>query len=235
LTRSQEVYAAFVKWSERLQAVPGWREWNRAKISFTLAHGDGARKPADLPDMFELSAEMDAQHAAMMAWLHLNATVRGMRACSSYLRHAPDHRLGISTEDHLRYMIELYFSRVYEFSERLKKMMNALSATIAPAAFNTGDFVKDYKKVFRQEIAERNSTHHDEHFDDVSLDQLGLVNLIGQTEAGRSKGWKQEHRWLWRRSSKEWRARIDRGADKTQLYVEGVAGAMIDYCPWLTD
>lgn len=184
--------------------------------------------------MFDLPPQIDKQHAAMMAWLHLNATVRGMRACSSYLRRAPDRKLGISKEDHLRYMVELYFSRVYEFSERLKKMMNALSETIAPAEFNTGALVKDYKRVFKNEIAQRNSSHHDEHFDDVSLDQLGLIALMGQTEVGRSKGWHLEQQWLWRKASKEWQARINRGADRTDLYVEGVATAMVDYCPWLT-
>lgn len=235
MNRSHEVYAALVKWSDRLQALPGWKEWNRAKISFTLSHGDGPRAPIDLPSIFPLPPEIDKQHAAMMAWLHLNATIRGMRACSSYLRHAPDPRLGITTEDHLRYMVELYFSRVYEFSERLKKMMNALSETIAPAEFNTGTIIKDFKRVFKREIAQRNSTHHDEHFDDVSLDQLGLVNLIGQTESGQLKGWKEEHQWLWRKASKEWRGRIDRGADKAEIYVESVAAAMMDYCPWLTD
>jgi len=210
LTPSAAVYDAFVKWSDRLQALPGWKDWNRAKLAYTLSYGDGDVARPSPPRMFHLPAQFEAEHATMMAWLHLNATVRGMRACSSYLRRVPDKSLGITTEDHLRYMVELYFSRIYEFSERLKKMMNAMSDSIAPASFDTGAIIKDYKRAFKREIAQRNSTHHDEHFDDVSLDQLGLVNLISQTENGRRKGWQTEQRWLWRKASKEWRDRIDR-------------------------
>jgi hypothetical protein len=226
-------------WMEKVRNFPGFSEWKRRSIGATLNYGDPffdkLYEDEERRD-FVFPPDMEKQHNAVMAYLSLETTQRALADTQYYFRRYPFSNLPISHDQHLRYTCEMYFSRIYEFSERLKRCLNVLNEVIAQRV-DVGVLIKLYAKDFRAELKERNFIHHHSHFDDIAIDKIGLLNLIASEdkEKGVDRGWRSEQEAAYRAACKEWSERARRRSDRVGAYLEAVAQIMLDRCHFLKE
>lgn len=220
-------------WIKALNSYPGFKEWQLRKMAVTLSLAEGMplQRESLLPE-FKFTAEIERQHEAIMSYLSLASSFHTLQQCEFYFRRFPFTDLPVSKEDHIRNMCEMYFNRFYEFKERLKRSLNAVDRTIE-GTLNTGNVLKQFAKDFDPELRARNSIHHRERFDDAAIQSIGIANMMGYSE-GVGPGWREVANRAYRRSSAEWADRVKRRSKMVEPYVEAVAGAMLDLCPYLT-
>lgn len=231
-SKQSELMDAISVWIKALDSYPGFREWQTKKVGAVLSLVEGIPLGDDaFPEEFKFTAEIDRQHAAIMAYLSLASSFHTLQQCEYYFRRYPFADLPVSKEDHIRNMCEMYFNRFYEFKERLKRCLNAVDATIE-GTINTGPVLKKFAKDFDQELRARNSIHHHERFDDGAIHGIGLALMMGYSDKV-GPGWRDVANRGYRRSSAEWAARVKRRSKVVETYVEAVAGAMLNMCPYL--
>ena len=231
-SKQSELIDAISVWIKALDSYPGFREWQRKKVGAVLSLVEGFPIRDDaFPEEFKFTAQIDRQHEAIMAYLSLAQSFYTLQQCEFYFRRYPFADLPVSKEDHIRNMCEMYFNRFYEFKERLKRCLNAVEATIE-GTINTGPVLKSFAKDFDQELRARNSIHHHERFDDGAIHGIGLALMMGYSDKV-GPGWRDVANRGYRRSSAEWAARVKRRSKMVETYLEAVAGAMLDMCPYL--
>ena len=231
-SKQSELMDAIGMWVKGLDSYPGFREWQRKKVVAVLSLLEGITLKDDaFPEEFKFSDEADRQHAAIMAYLSMASSFHTLQQCEFYFRRYPFADLPVSKEDHIRNMCEMYFNRFYEFKERLKRCLNAVEKTIE-GTINTGSVLKQFARDFDQELRARNSIHHHERFDDAAIQGIWVASVMGYSDK-MGPGWKDVANRGYRRSSSEWAARAKRRSKMVENYLEAVAGAMLDMCPYL--
>lgn len=225
------LWSAITVWMKQLQEYPGWREWKRAHIGYTLRYGeDSSSQDVGVGD-FELPPQLDAEHAVIMMYLELLSTVNALRDVEWYFRRFPFSGTPITREKHLRYCCEMYFGKFYQFKERLKNLSKAVQTAVPGNNLNFGGFIRAFEKEFRSEIKARNGVHHREAFDDVAISRVALLELLETSNSG--SGRSQEYRSYYRKTENEWVSRIRRRADYLDKFVQAVAVALLRDCPFL--
>ncbi|MCW2365561.1 hypothetical protein M2341_001008 [Sphingobium sp. B7D2B] len=217
-------------WINKITNYPGFREWKAKAIALTL---DDIRLPPDAshPEMFMFSPAVERQHEAVMSFLALQTTWIAMSECEHYLRNHPGEP--ISKEAHLRYSIEMFFNRFYEFSERMKRCLNAVNATLINK-LDAGTAIKAFAKQFKQELAARNSVHHNNHFSDLMLDRVSMTGLMSN-HPKHGDGWASEQRRAYRTTQADWVKRMRRRTAHVKVFLTAVEEAIIRECKWLEE
>lgn len=231
-SKQSELMNAISVWIKALDSYPGFREWQTKKVGAVLSLVEGIPlRDDDFPGEFKFTAEIDRQHEAILAYLSLAQSFHTLQQCEYYFRRYPFADLPVSKEDHIRNMCEMYFNRFYEFKERLKRCLNAVDATLE-GTINAGQVLKSLAKDFDQELRARNSIHHHDRFDDGAIQGIGVALMMGYGDE-LSPGWRDVASRGYRRSSAEWAARAKRRSKMVETYLEAVAGAMLNMCPYL--
>ena len=189
-------------WTKTISDYPGFSEWKVRSIGAAMSYGDPAAPKKHSVD-FVFPADLEKQHDAVMAFLDLATTWQALADTQFYFRRYPFHDMPISMETHLRYTCETYFSRVYEFSERLKKCLNALNEVL-PTKTDAGAVIKQFGKEFRDEIRERNLIHHHTSFDELTIRRIYLEGILVSGKGIEAGSRKAEQRRIYRKISKEW-------------------------------
>lgn len=224
-------------WLAAIKDYPGFHEWKIRQLSATMSSGDPwTAVPEKQPTIFMFPPHIDKQHDAVMAFLNLATTWQALTDTQFYFRRYPFQNMPISMDTHLRYNCEMYFSRIYEFSERLKKCLNAFSEVL-PKKVDAGAIVKQFAREFRDEIKERNSIHHDESFEELTIRRIMLEGLLASNEAHGlgGRGWKVEQRRSYRKASKEWADRAVKRSARARDYLNAVSRFVTEECTFLTD
>ena len=224
-------------WLMTLKDYPGFDQWKVKAISIAMRSGDPwYSAPEDHPTTFVFPPHIQKQHNAIMAYLGLRVTWQALADTQFYFRRYPFQNMPISMDTHFRYCCETYFSRIYEFSERLKKCLNALNEVISNNV-DAGEIIKRFGQEFRDEIKERNSINHHESFDDLILQRMILEGVMALDEDHRmsDRGWKAERRRTYRKASKEWATRAIRCSARARDYLNAVSLVVTKQCTFLTD
>lgn len=234
-----ELMRAIGRWIKELRRYPGFAEWKRKTISLTLTHDDPifGEKLRDLPESeFPFPDLIAKQHALIMSYLGLSSTHSALSDTEFYFRRFPFGGLPVSHDAHLRYICEMYFSRIYEFSERMKRCLN-LANNLFTGSINAGPLIKLYAKEFSQELKYRNLIHHHERFDDIAFDKIALLGIMAESDkqGNRERGWSDEYRIAYRRASKEWADRARRRSKHVEAYLNAIAGLLLEQCKFLDD
>ncbi|VVD87221.1 hypothetical protein PAN31108_01439 [Pandoraea anhela] len=217
----------------RLNAVPGWRE---ARVSNLLAAMDfdgispesnNKVKPIELPH------ELDLQHAVVIRYLELCDLVLSIKACEYYFRRFPFRDLPVTRHEHLSNVCELYFSRIYQFKERLKYLVDAVDVLMPKHGIQFGQFINRFAKEFDQEIRERNQIHHFERFSDLNIERVYLAGMHDLVYP--KKGWKASQRAHYRKVAKDWVQRVRSRGARLDDFLEAVAEVLLRCCPFLAD
>lgn len=221
-------------WIVQLDDYPGWKEWNRSKISRTLHFDDEFRAVDEHPGKFDFDPETERQHDLIMRYFTLLQTPAELRDLQYYFRRFPLAGTPVTRYAHLSNVCELYFNRIYQYRERLKKLFEALKASVPKHRIDVGKLIKDFDKEFDAEIRERHSVHHRERFEDLEISRVFLIeSILLQDKEFVSMGWDREYRLKYRRLAKVWAKRCVDKADRLDAFTEAVAGALLRICPFL--
>lgn len=224
---------AIREWMQKFEELPGWQEWRRHRLAFTLHYDDEYMNVRERgPDRFDFDLELEREHNVVMLYFGLVQSANALSDCEYYFRRYPFSGLPVSRYQHLTYICELYFSRFYEFQERIKKLFNAVKIANPDHGLDVGNFIRTYQKEFDLELRARNGVHHHEQFGEVSLDRVFLMESFAMTNPG--KGWDRETSFEYRRAAKAWAERAKKRALVVDLYVDAVAGAVLSSCPFLS-
>lgn len=232
-TAQERISKAIRGWMHKLEEYPGWREWKRLQIGYTLNFDDEFMPPNKQAEEFKFSPEMEKEHAVVTSYIELLSTTNALRDVEWYFRRYPFSHAPVTRESHLKYCCEMYFGRFYQFRERLKMLSKAVKSAVPEHGLDFGQFIKKFDKEFDQEIRARHGVHHHEGFDDVAISRIALLELT-DTSDGR-EGRKRTYQSHYRKTAKEWASRTKRRSKTLDEFVEAVADALLRTCPFLTD
>lgn len=222
-------------WLAQLQSYPGWKDWQRERFKNTLYFDDPVLpyNEKNLGD-FEFSKDIDKQHKVIYEYIGLIQTLESLKQCEYYFRRYPFRGLPVSRSDHITNICEMYFSQFYEFRERLKKQLNAVSALAPADSVKVGPYIKIFDRVFKPELRERNRVHHHDRFSDIAIDQVFLMDTlsIGLVD---DKGWKKEHLVAYRKVANEWVKRVRTRSRLLENLLEAIADTNLSNCTFLSD
>lgn len=218
-------------WIHKMQAYPGWHEWKRSQIGYTLNFDDEFMHTEKFPEEFKFSLEIEREHAVLTLYLDLLSTANALRDVEWYFRRHPFSGAPVSRESHLRYVCEMYFGRFYQFRERLKGLSIAVKKLAPDHGLDFGKFIKTFDKEFDQEIRARHGIHHHVAFDEVAISRVALLELSGLSDESESR--KRALQSHYRKTAKDWALRAKRRSETLDHYVEAVAEALLKTCPFL--
>ena len=227
------MFAATGIWMKKLDDVPGWQAWNRQKLHATLAVDDPWPGDEKIQlNHFRLPDPIDREHAVVMSYYGLVTSLSSLRDCEYYFRRYPFRGLPVNHHDHLRYTCEMYFGRFYEFSERMKVASAAVHAALPGTTVPFGDLIKHFAKRFKPELKERNSVHHNDRFEDIRIDNIGIIFMAA---AGKDEPLHLKRRMQnsYREATREWAERVRRRSKDVEQYLEAVATLMLGHCAFL--
>lgn len=217
----------------RLNATPGWREAKVASLVAAMDLDGILSEPSDEGKPIALPPEMDVQHAVVTRYLELCDLVLSVKSCEYYFRRFPFNGLPVTRHEHLSNICELYFSRIYQFKERLKNLVDAVDVSAPRHGIQFGPFIKRFAKEFDQEIRERNQIHHFQKFVDLDIERVFLTGMHDMVFP--NGGWKAEQRAYYRKVAKEWAQRVRNRGARLDEFLEAVAEALLQGCPFLAD
>lgn len=220
---------AVVNFIDSLEDFPGWKEWRRKKFGYVMAAEFYDVLPDEnSPGDFRFTDEIEEQHNLIMLYLHLESALISLKDVEYYFRRYPFRNLPIDHYSHVINVCGMYFSRFYEFRERLKKYMNALNKILPNRKLDVGKFVKLFDKEFARELRARNEVHHHEAFDDAEVRYIYLTGILPK-----EKGWGREQTRAYRQITNQWAKRVRQRSDSVELFLDAVAAASIDNCDFL--
>lgn len=230
-TAQERISNAIRDWMRKLEEYPGWREWRRLKIGYTLRFDDEFMPPEKYAKEFRFSPEMEIEHAVVTSYMELLSTAHALRDVEWYFRRYPFSRAPVTRESHLRYCCEMYFARFYQFRERLKVLSKAVKSAVPDHGLDFGKFIKTFDKEFDREIRARNDVHHHEAFDDVAISRIALLELTSPSD-GHKLG-RRAYQSHYRKTANEWASRTSGRSKTLDQFVEAVADALLRTCPFL--
>lgn len=206
-------------------------------MSRVIDYGDfmtGDSDDDDVANAFIFPTPFEQQHNAVLSFFSLSASHQALKATEYYFRRYPFQQLPVTREEHLRYICEMYFSRVYEFSERMKRCLNNLNATI-DRTIDVGAMIKLFASDFSKELKARNRIHHHEQFEEMWIAKIGLLEMMARAHDGdeTKNGWAKETRYAYRQASAEWAERAKKRGLRAGLYLDAIAEAFIDHATYL--
>jgi hypothetical protein len=234
-TELDRMSAAIRIWMKKLNDVAGWQEWNRQKLHATLAVDDPWPGDEKIKlDHFPLPEPIGREHAVVMSFYGLVASLYSLRDCEYYFRRFPFRGLPVSHQDHLRYTCEMYFGRFYEFSERMKVASDAVRVAVPGTNVPFGDLIRHFGKRFKAELKERNSVNHSDRFEDIRLDNIFITSALASSK-DKPLHLMRRMRSSYREATREWAERVRQRSKHVEEYLEAVATLMLDHCAFLGD
>lgn len=235
--KTEEMSRVIGLWIRELNKVEGWRQWRSATLGLQLHYDDLPLARNDsIPEEFKFPPEIERQHAVVMGFLSLCQTVNALKEIEYYFRRFPFRGLPVSRNDHFINVCEMYFSRFYEFKERMKRYFDALEAVVAVNRPGVGDVIKQYTNEFDSELRARHDVHHRDRFSD-----LVSHNLYATFVASRSDNpvvrtnFERRHRSAYRKAAREWVTRVRQRSARMEAYVAAIAEFTLNVCPFLSD
>ena len=152
-TSTAQMTKAIIEWMKRHQDYPEWREWRRAKIKYTLFFDEIASiETEESEDEFKFPEDIEKERLLIIRYLGLKQTIESLRECEYYYRRFPFRGLPVTRSNHITNVCEMYFSRCYEFKQRLKEYLNTLKDITHGSFNNVKIFLKTFDEQFEQEL-----------------------------------------------------------------------------------
>lgn len=226
----KKLSAGIREFIKSLDDYPGWREWQRDKIRHVLFFDDYEEgEVAPIAPEFTFTDEIEKRHAVVFQFVQLQDSINSVRDCEYYFRRYPFTGTPVTRQNHLTNVCEMFFSRFYEFEERLARYLNAVEAAAPGHKIDIGKFIKVYKKTFETELRARHSVNHTERFSEIEISRLYIAGITLEDRPDRAALVKSEYR----RVCGVWVKRVRRRADHLEKFLEAVAQATLDLCPFL--
>ena len=211
-------------WTDSMLEYPGFQEWQRERLKRTLFF-DEFDHDDDFVD-FQADPSTTKSQDFCIAYLELISSAQAIRDCEYYFRRYPFDDLPITHHDHISYICDMFFSRIYQFREKLKRCLN-IAKQVTSLKFDAGKVIKAFDRTFDAELRERNSVHHHTRYDDIEIQKLSLANMMAF--ARDDKPWKWYRQRTYRQISRDWVKRVQSRARLIYQFLEEVSRAL-DTC-----
>ena len=197
---------------------PIWRKHIREKLSYILS------ETTDFDDKSALPKEIENQRVLIVGYITLNVMIEDIQQCEYYLRRFPFRGLPVDRSSHVTNICEMYFNKCYQFKDRLKKYLTTLKSQVP--GLEVGSAIKQYNRIFEQELKARNAIHHKEQFSDLTIEKIFLNEKMLTNLAVRD--------YEYRRATGFWIREIQSTVLILNQIVEAVAKATIERVPFLS-
>jgi len=133
----------------------------------------------------------------------------------------------------------MYFGRFYEFRERLKKYLNAVNATLKNKSLDVAVLIKQFDKLFDNELRARNSVHHHHHhrhhqrFADAAIDRVYLATVLSKGSS--DDRWLSERKAHYRAVTWEWAERVQRRSEVVAEFLDAAAQVTLTSCDFFPE
>ena len=232
-TYRNQMREAIVKWMNSLEDYPGWKEFKRAQLGHTLFFEEmDSKEIADSEKEFEFREGIEKERLLIVRYIGLNQTIDSLRECEYYFRRFPFRGLPVTRSNHITNICEMYFSRCYEYKQRLKEYLNTLNDITPGHIDDVGNFLKRFDKEFKLELQIRNRIHHRERFNDISIDRVFLREKLHDADENEVKN--QILKIEYRRITKQWVQHVRNSGDKMDKFLEVVAKVTLECCTFLS-
>lgn len=200
----------------------------RASVRMGKVLFEGIHSYDDIPEVPEtLSPEEKARYRLIEPYLALAQMPSVVGQCEFYFRRYPFAGLDVSRSDHLRNVCEMYFDRVIQFRDRLKRMLTICRDDGLIETKEVGRWLKTFDRAFDFEHRSRNQTHYAARFDYTGLSRLGLAEILGKT-LPEDIGKLLSPKALDRKEAKDWVERVRSRTEALETVVERVAGILLN-------
>lgn len=179
---------------------------------------------AEVPEV--VSDEEHARYRLIEPYMALAQMPSVVAQCEFYFRRYPFTGGAVSRSDHLRNVCEMYFDRVIQFRDRLKRVLTICRDEGLIATSEVGRLLKLFDRAFDFEHRSRNQTHHAARFDYTGLSRLGLAEMLGKRlpeDIGKFLSPKS----LYQKEAKDWVERVKSRSEALEGVVEHVAGILL--------
>ena len=241
-----QMMEAITTWMRNLREnYPGWRVSIRKNIIATLYYDDDvylslAKKETSA---FTFPAEIEKQRVVVLRYLQLDLTVKALKECEFYFRRYPFRGLPVTHSAHISNICEMYFSRCYQIKENIREYFETVKDVVSVSSSDagprnivedfTGDLIREYKKIFDNELRARNSIHHHERFEDIEISRISLKEILHENFDSRIE--QQIRSNEYRKAVRYWVRNVHRGGKNMDLLLEGIARFTLEYCQFLAD
>ena len=237
---------AIAAWMRNLmENHPDWIASIRNGLTTTLYHDDDMYLNLTEKDAsaFTFPIEIEQQHVVVTRYLTLYFTVKALKDCEFYFRRYPFRGLPVTRNEHISNICEMYFSRCYQIKENIKKYFEAVK-DVAPVSSSdaiagdvvvnfSGNLIREYKKIFNNELRTRNSIHHRERFENIEISRISIKELC--RESFGSKTEQQIRSNEYRKAVRSWVQRVRHSGIEMDSFLERIAAFTLEYCQFLTD
>lgn len=226
-----QVFGSVSRWLTGLLDYPGFLEWKkevvRRQMVFALLPA-AALEP--FPD-FEFDQATIREHEIVSGYLGLIGAADDCRTTQHYFRRYPFRDLPVGRAEHLRTCCEVYYSRVYQFRERLNRLIVRIARRTGPEKLNVDMLKNAFEAQFRQELDARHRIHHEAAYSDFELDALGSSDLLSNVDDAFPRMSDVDYR----RIAGQWRRRVEITADGLDFWVGVVAVLLLVRCRFLPE
>ncbi len=224
-----EIWSRITPWLNQLLDYPGFREWKTESMGQKLAYAALPNHVIEPLEDFEFSQEILQQHHLISGYMQIMSAASDCRATQYYFRRYPFRGLPVGRAEHLRTCCELYYSRVYQFNERLETLLKRLARRTKPKGFDADGVMKQFREHLAVELDARNRIHHEKEYSDFEIESIGTSDLLDQAGAEFPT---ISHNGF-HKISRRWQARVRSTSDKLDLWVGCAAVLMLARCPFL--
>lgn len=231
MAAKEAVWPRVSAWLMHLLKYPGFRDWKdevaRRHMVFALL----PQAPVEPFHDFQFDPATLREHEIVAGYVRLIGAANDCRTSQHYFRRYPFRGLPVGRNDHLRTCCELYYSRVYQFRERLFRLLVRIERRTEPKGLDVRALKKHFDAQLRDELDARHRIHHEAAYSDFELDALGQTDLLTTVKAG----WPRMSDAGYHRIARQWRRRVEVTADKLDFWVGVAAVLMLNQCRFLTD
>lgn len=231
-TSRNQMQERISKWIRALEEYPGLKEWTCNRISYTMNFDfEGLYEAGQNEFMF--SREVEEQRQLIMRYIELILTIDALRECEYYFRRYPFRGLPVTYSGHMRNICEMYFSRCYEYKQKLREYLNALKIS-SQETISVGNILKAFDREFRDELRYRNQIHHQRRYSEIGIDRIFLLQeVVGRDKRIGDLG-ELEARREYKRATKDWVRAVRTTATKMEEFLEYVSRITLDSRTFLT-
>lgn len=175
---TEEMFKRITRWIDHVREYPGFADFQRERFRKILLSDIGPYEPGE---DFRFDSNTDKKQDFCLSYLQLLRASMAIKSVEYYFRRYPFHSLPVSHDEHLSNICELFFSRIYQYREKMKNTLNHANK-VQKGAISVGPAVRAFDRIFDRELRERHQVHHRVRYEDIDIERLGLLDTLSITE-----------------------------------------------------
>lgn len=197
--------------------------------------GEQLYESSEKLDFHSSDKQFEKQWEILVEFLELHTVYESIRDSEFYFRRYPFRNKEVTKYNHFKYITEMFNYRIYEFKEKMKKLLTHIERYIKRGKLNIKEIDKGFEKRFKSILEARHYTTHKGNFRSLESDALWVTNLISHTGISSSKGWESVYNQAYRRETRRMAEKVNKVTKIIEEYLKSISDFMIENCDFLKD